>query len=67
LVLQLALIVDQQFGVTDDVDKQDVRDLELKICNFSGHKAYRRIGGGPPMISSWLPDRREQNQQWLLP
>jgi len=39
------LIVDQQFRITDHVDEQNVRDLELEIgINFSGHLASQRAG-----------------------
>src|SRR5438477_10703600 len=43
LLLQLPLIVDQQFRVTDSVDKKDVRDLKLNLFfNFGGHAMKRR-------------------------
>jgi hypothetical protein len=42
----LALLVDEQFGVTDNVDEQDVADFEMKIrFTLSGHmdSVRRRI------------------------
>jgi hypothetical protein len=34
----VALLGDEQFGVTDNVDKQDVRDLKLDLfLNLDGH------------------------------
>ena len=40
LTKQLALLANQQLGVADDVDEQDVSNLEAeKALGFSGHKA----------------------------
>jgi hypothetical protein len=34
----LALLGDEEFRITDDVDKQDVPDLQLDLfLNFGGH------------------------------
>ena len=35
----IALLIDQQLGVTDNVDEEDMRDLELDLfLNFTGHR-----------------------------
>jgi hypothetical protein len=34
----IALLINQQLGVTDDVDKKDMRDFELNLfLNLNGH------------------------------
>ena len=34
----MALLIDQELGVTDDVDEENVPDLQLDLLfNFSGH------------------------------
>src|SRR5438128_11642167 len=65
LLLQLALIVDQQFRVTDSVDKEDVRDLKLNLFfNFSGHDLLRR-GRAGEFLEAWIiPERIEH---WIEP
>ena len=38
----IALLIDQEFGVTDDVDEKDMGDFELDLfLNLNGH-----LGGG---------------------
>ena len=34
----IALLIDQELGVTDDVDEEDMADLQFDLFfNFSGH------------------------------
>src|SRR5438105_519581 len=50
------LIVDRHFGISDDVDKEDVRDLELDLFfNLSGH-----FGAAAKYLGS-TADSREQS------
>jgi hypothetical protein len=43
----LALLVDEQFRVTDDVDEQDVPDLEFHVGGLLGRHAIFTISTSP--------------------
>ena len=52
------LLINQQFGVADDVDKEHIGDLQLDfLLNFGGHAGDCRGLGAKPLPHSVAPDQ----------